>query len=189
MMPASPGVKLTYDDFVLFPDDGKRHELIDGEHYVSPSPDTKHQRIVRNLCVLIGTFLNARPIGEVFVAPFDVVLTDFDVVEPDVLYLSNQRKAAVLTPKHVHGAPELMVETGSEGTRKRDETLKHRLYERCGVDEYWLVDPGLDTIKIFRRVADRYRRTAELTLEAGDTLATPLLPGLEMSLADIFNEP
>ena len=81
---AKPGVKLTYDDFLLFPDDGKRHELIDGEHYVTPSPNTKHQQISGNLHCLIRSWLEAHPIGRVFYAPFDVVFSHFDVVEPDL---------------------------------------------------------------------------------------------------------
>jgi Uma2 family endonuclease len=70
------GVKLTYDDFVLFPDDGKRHELIDGEHYVTPSPNTRHQRIVANLTGSLWSFLKENRIGEVFGAPLDVVFSD-----------------------------------------------------------------------------------------------------------------
>src|SRR6266849_8308873 len=89
--PASPGLKLTYDDFVLFPDDGKRHELIDGEHYVTPSPNTKHQAIVWNLITMIGPYLQAYPIGRAFSAPFDVVFSNFDVVEPDLLFISRAK--------------------------------------------------------------------------------------------------
>src|SRR5437870_8744148 len=107
MRPASPGVKLTYDDFLLFPDDGKRHELIDGEHYVTPSPNTKHQRVLGALYLLIASWLQTHPVGEVFVAPFDVVFSRYDVVEPDLLYLSNERAAQVLTTQHVRGTPEL----------------------------------------------------------------------------------
>ena len=78
---SSAAVKLTYDDFVLFPDDGKRHELIDGEHYVTPSPNTRHQRIVGSLYLLIANWLEVRPIGQIFLAPYDVVFSEFDVVE------------------------------------------------------------------------------------------------------------
>src|ERR1044071_5543442 len=96
MIPGSSGVKLTYDDFLLFPDDGKRHELIDGEHYVTPSPIRKHQQILGNLHWLIRAYLEQRPIGRVFMAPFDVIFSRYDVVEPDLLYLSNERAAAIL---------------------------------------------------------------------------------------------
>src|SRR5689334_17790364 len=90
-LPNPRGVKLTYDDFVLFPDDGLRHELIDGEHYVTPSPNDTHQTILLNLLLLIGPWLRAHPIGKAWLAPFDVVLSTSDVVEPDLLYISNQR--------------------------------------------------------------------------------------------------
>ena len=181
-----PGVKLTYDDFLLFPDDGKRHELIDGEHYVTPSPNRKHQKISGNLHLLIGVWLEEHPIGQIYYAPFDVIFTMFDVVEPDLLYLSNERAARVLTHANVKGAPELVIEIGSEGTRGRDETIKRRLYERSGVSEYWIVDPEIDVVRVYRRGAHSFGRPLELSAEAGDTLTTPLLPGLSLPLARIF---
>ena len=88
-------VKLTYDDFLLFPDDGQRHELIDGEHYVTPSPNMKHQAISGNLFFMIRSWLEQHPVGRIFYAPFDVVFTNFDVVEPDLLYMSHARAAQV----------------------------------------------------------------------------------------------
>ena len=188
MNPTTPGVKLTYDDFALFPEDGKRHELIDGEHYVTPSPNTKHQQVLGSLHLLIGSWLEAHPIGRVFLAPFDVVFSNFDVVEPDLLYMSKARAATILTAQHVRGTPELVVEIGSPGTRTRDETIKRRLYERAGVSEYWTVDPELDVIRVHRRAVDTFERPMELSRESGDTLSTPLLPGLEMALARIFRE-
>ena len=184
---SGPGVKLTYDDFVHFPDDGKRHELIDGEHYVTPSPNRRHQAIVRELLGQIWSYLKRHPAGELYGAPFDVVFSDFDVVEPDLLFVSRER-ARVLTEKNVQGAPDLVVEVGSPATRRRDEKTKLQLYERFGVQEYWVVDPDLDVIKVYRLVEGRYRRAAELTLAAHDVVSTPLMPGLEVSLADIFPE-
>jgi len=186
MTPSSQGAKLTYDDFVQFPDDGLRHELIEGEHYVTPSPNTKHQSVSINLTVLIGSWLERNPIGRLFHAPFDVVFSNYDVVEPDLLYLSNERASDALTPLHVHGVPELVIEIGSPGTRKRDETIKRRLYERTGVEEYWVVDPEIDTIRVYRREADGFARVVELSAEAGDVLTTPLLPGLDVPLSRVF---
>jgi Uma2 family endonuclease len=186
MRPATSGAKLTYDDFLLFPDDGMRHELIDGEHYVTPSPNTRHQRISGRLHLLIGNWLETHPVGELFFAPFDVVFSRFDVVEPDLLYLSKARAAGVLTSKHVAGVPELVIEIGSPGTRKRDQTLKRRLYERMGVAEYWVVDPDLDAIRVYRQSGTAFDRPLELSAEAGDLLTTPLLGGLEIPLARVF---
>jgi Uma2 family endonuclease len=186
--PLHPGVKLTYDDFVQFPDDGKRHELIDGEHFVTPSPNIKHQTIALNLAGLMWSHLRQHPVGRVFAAPLDVVFSDFDVVEPDLLFVSRARQADVLTTQHVRGAPDLVVEIGSPSTRKRDETIKRRLYERFGVTEYWVIDPDLDAIKVYRLGAAGYERAAELFLERNDVLTSPLLPGLEIRLADVFEE-
>jgi Uma2 family endonuclease len=182
------GLKLTYDDFVLFPDDGKRHELIDGEHFVTPSPNTKHQQILGNLHLLIRSWLEAHAIGRVFLAPYDVVLSHFDVVEPDLLYLSSERAAQVLTPQHARGVPELVVEIVSKGTRRRDETIKRRLYERAGVSEYCVVDPEIDVVRVYRREGDGFGRPIELSHETGDVLTTPLLPGLDLPLVRIFSE-
>jgi Uma2 family endonuclease len=186
MKAAHPAVKLTYDDFVQFPDDGKRHELIDGEHYVTPSPSTRHQQVLGNLFLLIRSWLEDHPIGQVFLAPYDVVFSDFDIVEPDLLYLSNERAAQVLTRLHARGVPELVVEIGSPGTRKRDETIKRRLYERSGVAEFWFVDPEIDVVRVRRREGDGFARPIELSREAVDVLTTSLLPGLELPLARIF---
>ena len=184
----APSVKLTYDDFLLFPDDGKRHELIDGEHYVTASPNTKHQRVAGNLYALIWTYLRAHRIGHVFAAPFDVVFTRFDVVEPDILYMSNVRAAEVLTSQHVEGSPELVVEIASPSTRTRDETTKRRLYERCAVDEYWVVDPEMDVVRVYRREGARLAHPVELSRDRGDVLATPLLPDFRLALAEIFGQ-
>jgi Uma2 family endonuclease len=188
MKPAYPGVKLTYDDYVQFPEDGKRHELIDGEHVVTPTPNRKHQAVSGNLLGLIWSHLQQHPVGRVFSAPFDVILSNFDVVEPDLLFISQQRLAKIETSPWVKGAPSLVVEIGSPATRKRDATIKRRLYERFGVEEYWIVDPELDTIDVYRSVEGRYERTSQLTLEQSDVLTTPLLAGLELPLVKIFED-
>ena len=189
MKAASARVKLTYEDFLLFPDDGKRHELIDGEHYVTTSPNTKHQRVLGNLYWFVRSYLEQNPIGRVFFAPFDVVFSKFDVVEPDLLYMSNARAADILTSAHVEGSPEIVVEIGSPSTRGRDETIKRRLYERSAVSEYWVIDPELDFVRVYRRESDdRFARPLELSRERGDTLTTPLLPGLDVRLDDIFKD-
>jgi Uma2 family endonuclease len=179
-------LKLTYDDFLLFPDDGNRHELIDGEHYVTPSPNVSHQEILGRLYLIIGNWLLEHRVGRLFLSPLDIVFSRFDVVEPDLLYVSNDRASEVITAQHLVGAPDLVVEIGSPSTRKRDETIKRRLYERSGVKEYWIVDPELEVVRVYRRTASGFDRPAELAREAGDVLRTELLPGLEISLDRIF---
>ena len=182
------GLKLTYDDFVQFPDDGNRHELIDGEHYVTPAPKYRHQIILGNLHLLIASWLEDHPVGRVILSPFDVLISDFDVVEPDLLYLSNERAATVITEKYAQGIPELVVEIASPSTRRRDEGIKRHLYERAGVTEYWIVDPEVDRVRVNRRDGDTFGRAVELAREHSETLTTPLLPGLEMPLVRIFRD-
>ena len=184
----SPAVKLTYDDFVRFPDDGQRHELIDGEHYVTAAPNVRHQAIVGNFYLIIRSWLEDHPLGRVFLSPFDVVFSDFDVVEPDLLYLSNERAAQVLTPLHANGVPELLIEIISKSTRTRDETIKRDLYQRMGVSEYLVIDPQLDLIHIHRRDGSAFCAPIELSRERSDVIASPLLPGLSLPLVRIFKE-
>jgi Uma2 family endonuclease len=188
MKPADPGVKLTYDDFVLFPDDGKRHELIDGEHYVTPSPNVRHEQISGDLFGFLWSYLENHPIGRVFHGRSDVVLSNLDVVVPDLIYVSNETATRVLTDKHVRGTPDLVGEVGSPSTRKRDETIKRRLYEHSGVSEYWFVDPEVDVVRIYRNEGGRFQPVVELLREAGDVLTTPLLPGFELTLTRLFRE-
>jgi Uma2 family endonuclease len=184
----APSVKFTYEDFLNFPDDGKRHEIIDGEHFVTPSPNTKHQTVVSNLHAFLWMYLRQHPIGQVLSAPFDVLFSDLDVVEPDLLYISRER-VGILTDKHVRGAPDLVVEILSPGTRKTDEITKRKLYERFDVREYWVVDPELYAIKVYRRVEGAFTRAVEISAERGDVLTTPLLPGFSVSLVDVFSSP
>ena len=110
MEPGHSSTKLTYADYELFPDDDLRHEIIDGEHYVTASPITRHQRISLSLLHLIQSHLDTHPIGELFSAPFDVVLSFHDVVVPDLIYLSKAR-AQLLTEKNLQGAPDLWLKS------------------------------------------------------------------------------
>jgi len=155
---------------------------------VTPSPNTKHQAIVFNLANAFGSYLRAHPIGAAFVAPFDIVFSDLDIVEPDLLYISRDR-ASILTKQHVRGAPDLAVEILSPSTRKTDEVTKRKLYDRFGVREYWVIDPELDTIKIYRRAGEGFARVAELSVEHDDALTTPLLPDFSVPLAEVFALP
>lgn len=181
--------KLTYDDLVaMFPnDDGVHRELIDGEIFVTPSAVTRHQRLTVRLALSLGNHIDLHPNqGEVFTAPFDVVLTAHDVLEPDLLVvLGDQRD--ILTEKNVQGAPGLVIEILSPSTRKRDLTLKRQLFDREGVREYWVVDPEGNSVAVYRRAADGSFPLAT-TLEASnaETLTTPLLPGWQLALERLF---
>jgi Uma2 family endonuclease len=179
--------KLTYEDFLLFPDDGKRHELIDGEHLVTPSPNLRHQWISRNLFRVLDSHVTTHDLGRVFYAPLDVLLSDVDVVEPDLLFVSRER-SSLLGRANVQGPPDLVVEIVSPSHRRQDEVLKRDLYDRAGVVEYWLVDPEAETVKVFQRDGHRYGRAQLLSLRDGDALASPQLAGLTIPLAVVFAE-
>ena len=182
----SSGLKLTYEGLLQLPDDGRQHELIDGEHLVTPAPVPSHQTILWKLVAAFDRYLEANPIGRAFMAPLDVVLSDVDVVQPDLLYVARARVAGLVTETHVAGAPDLVVEIESPSSRKRDETTKRHLFESYGVTEYWVIDPELQIVKVFRRREHRLSKVEELAAEAGDVLTTPLLPGLESALVGLF---
>jgi Uma2 family endonuclease len=177
--------KLTYQDFERIPEDGLRHEILDGVHVVSPAPSLRHQWVSRGVFRALDSFVAARGLGEVFFAPFDVVLSDHDVVEPDLLFISRER-LAILTEANVQGAPDLLVEVLSPGTRRRDLGQKLVRYEKLGVLEYWVVDPKTETALIFRKTGDSFAPPLRLAAEAGDRLATPLLPGFGLPLREVF---
>jgi len=185
MQTERPTVSFTYEDYLLIPEDGKRHELIDGEEYVSPAPKTRHQRIVFRLSGFLFAYLRRTGRGEALAAPVDVLFSETDVVQPDVLFISSER-LGMIQEHGVVGAPDLVVEVLSEGSRRHDEVRKRKLYERYGIQEYWIVDPELETLKVYRMTASGYVRQDELSREGGATLSSPLLPGFDLSLEELF---
>jgi Uma2 family endonuclease len=187
MIAVSEPAKYTYADLRAFPDDGKRREIIDGTLYVSPSPATPHQVVVGNLYFLIRSYLAAHSVGQIFLAPLDVVFSQCDVVEPDLLFVSNARRQ-VIRYKNVAGSPDLAIEVLSPAPRRTDEGAKRRLYERFDVLEYWLVDPRLKTVKTYRRSKPEapFERAALYALETEEMFTSALLPGLSIELSPIF---
>lgn len=184
-MPATLLKKLTYEDLRHYPPDGKRHELIDGDHFVNPAPVPRHQELVIRLAYHFMHVTLGGNAGRVYTSPIDVVLSEFDVVEPDLVFLA-EADLARIRDTHIDGPPNLVVEVLSPSTRKYDEITKRNLYERHGVDEYWVVDPDLEQVKIYRRQGGSFAPKIELTVGAGDVLATELVPGFELALADLF---
>lgn len=177
--------KLTYDDLLAMPDDGLRHEIIDGVLYVSPSPSPPHQFTLGKLHQAIANYLDDHPLGEVYMAPLDVVFTRHDVVEPDLLFVTTDR-LALLTDRNVSGAPDLAVEILSPSSRRMDLKLKRDLFERQGVGEYWVIDPIAGTIDVHPRDRNRLMKQPRLLLANGDHLTSPVLPGFVVPLARLF---
>jgi Uma2 family endonuclease len=136
----------TYDDLASLPDDGQRHEIIDGELVVSPSPTTRHQRVLLQLVKQFLALEQAK-VATVWVAPLDVMLGPNVVVEPDLFVIRRGRRSA-LGVRAIHEAPDLVVEILSPSTTKHDRTRKRQIYARGGVREYWLVDPDGETVEV-----------------------------------------
>jgi Uma2 family endonuclease len=185
---AVTGHRWTYRDLIALPDDGLRHELLDGEHVVTPSPAVAHQLILWDLSREIANFLDAHPVGTALAAPFDVKLSLFTVLVPDLVYFTAERFARVVNEKHAVAAPDLVVEILSPGTRRRDKGRKRAIYEREGVAEYWVVDPEAKQVSVRRRAEPAPGFTTAMTLAYAkrDVLASPLFPGLRIPLARIF---
>ena len=178
----------TYSDLVALPDDRLRHELIDGEHFVSPSPAIPHQVILWNITEALVPYLRANPIGTALTGPVDVKLSPHTLLVPDLVYFTSERFAQVVNEKRATAAPDLVVEILSPGTRRRDKGRKRAVYDREGVCEYWMVDPEARSITVLRRPRPDAGLTdvTVLVLVDGGVLNSPLFPGLRIPLREVF---
>ena len=174
---------LNYDDYArLTPPDSGNYELHNGKIIFMPSPLTPHQIISMNLSVEMGGFIHQHKLGKLLAAPMDVRFTPNDVVQPDLLFISNEKLDRI--KRIVEGAPDLVVEIKSEGNTATDMSYKKYLYETSGVQEYWIVYPNKKTISIYTLMEDELR--FQLTLTVADTLKSLVLTGFEMPVAAVF---
>ena len=172
---------LTYEDLAGFPDDGLRRELISGELHVTPSPMTRHQRVVMQIAGPLHSHITKYGGGEVFVAPLDVVFSPRDVVEPDVIAVS-EADADIVGEKNIQGPPTLVVEVLSDPLR--DRGLKRKLYEQFKVQEYWIADPESNSIEIYKLAGERYEGPTVLT--GTGSLTLQWLPGFKLDVDEVF---
>lgn len=135
----------TYADYCRIPADRKRHQIVDGRHFVSPAPSLRHQEVALRLAMELVRAVEDRRRGRVFVAPVDVHLAPGTIVQPDLVVLST-RHTSRIGQKKITGAPDLLVEILSPSHRTFDTVLKRERYERAGVRELWLVDPDADSL-------------------------------------------
>jgi len=175
-------IKFTYHDYVQLPDD-KRYELLEGEFFLVPAPNLDHQRILRKLGTVLSTYVEREHLGEVFYAPCDVLLSDINVVQPDIIFVARDRMA-ILTEANIQGPPDLLIEILSPSTRKRDLGIKRSLYAKYGVREYWIVDPENKTVSVLSWTETGYRIKA-VAPQAGP-LSSGLFPDLNLDLTGIF---
>jgi len=165
------------------PEGGPRYELIEGELLMAPAPNRFHQDISLNLEMILWSYVKKHQIGKIYHAPFDVYLDEINVVQPDIVFVSN-KKADVLTDAGAEGAPDLVIEILSPSTMRRDRDTKRKVYARTGVEELWLIDPEKRRIEIFELQANA--RAPRRIIGEQEIFTVPRFPELEISAAEIF---
>jgi Uma2 family endonuclease len=174
-------VALTYRDYEALPDDGRRYQILDGELFVTASPNTRHQIILMRLSAQLHAHVTANRLGLVLPAPADVILADTSIVQPDILFVANDRQATV-SPRGIEGPPTLGVEILSPSTTLVDRGRKRELYARYGMPFYWIADDDAQAIEMWRLTGGSYELLARPT--GARMLAADPFPAL--ALADIW---
>ncbi len=183
-MATNTQARLTYQDYFDLPESDDRYELIDGELYMAPTPIPEHQIFLFYLTKVIEEFVTKHELGRVIISPQDVILSEDIVLQPDMMFVSNERMHIIRWGQYVQGAPDLVVEVLSPSTSRHDRTLKRERYAKFGVREYWIADIRAKTIEV-NVLGDGNFTVAGLFGE-GEPIESPLLPGLKIDISDVF---
>ncbi len=181
-MSVPAALKFTYEDYCLLPED-RRYEVIDGEPFLTPAPTPNHQDVVLELVSLLREFVTTRRLGRVVLSPCDVVLSQYDILQPDIFFIAAGREG-IVGEKYIAGAPDLVIEVLSPSTETRDRVAKAKRYATFGVREMWLVDPAAKTIEVLANSEEGFR-TQALYGEA-ETVRSVVLTGFEFPAAQVF---
>lgn len=179
---ATTTIGLTYDDLRKIPTDCNRYELVEGELFVSAAPNTEHQRRLFRLSRRLAEHVEQHGLGEVFIAPYDVVLDRSTVLEPDIVLVSKARQS-IVKADGIEGAPDMVVEVISDSSRTIDRFVKRDRYAEYGVAEYWLLDPFEPRIEVLRIEGGKYRVAG--AFGPADTLESPTFPGFRLPLSSL----
>lgn len=164
--------------------EGEPYQLVEGELVMTPSQNTFHQIISGNIYERLRVFVKERGAGLALYAPLDIYLDDENVFQPDIVFISKQRRELV-KDDGIHGAPDLVMEILSPATAYYDLKKKFKIYEKFGVKEYWLVDPEMKSVELFSlNEQGKYLLSAGLS-EHG-TVKSRALDGFELAIEDIF---
>ena len=179
------GVKLTLSEYMALDIDGL-WELADGELYEMPLPNIDHQGLIGCLYYMLGVYLDetSSRLGHAWLG-VGVALSETMLLIPDLVFVSSRRRD-VIQPNYVDGVPDLVVEVLSTN-RRHDLTLKRGWYAAAGIPEYWIIDPINDTMTVLELSGAEYVERA--VLGRSDTLATPIIPGFELQLERLFDNP
>lgn len=176
-------IVLTYEDYVLLPNDRNRYEILQGELTVTPAPSTKHQSASANLFKLLSRHIDDRNLGKLFYAPIDLILDPTTILQPDLLFVFSSHQQ-IITERAVEGVPDLVVEILSPTTSRTDRVTKAQIYARHSVPAYWIVDPDEESIEIYLLDGDLFRLAA--TLQGANPTMTPPFKDLEIAARDVF---
>ncbi len=174
----------TYRDYLEL-NDGKRYEIMEGELLMAPAPMPYHQEVSRNLGFLMWDFVKKRRLGVIFYAPIDVVFDEHNVLQPDIVFVSKERRD-IIGEKAIHGAPDLVVEVISPSTLGRDTVRKRNIYECFGVREFWIVYPDMRCIEVLSLKGERYRIHSEGCLEKDKEVVSHVIKGFKAELESVF---
>jgi Uma2 family endonuclease len=172
---------ISYEDYCLIPNDGKRHEIIDGALFMNPAPNSYHQLIIGRIYSQFDAAIGEMSLGYVFFAPIDVRLDEFNIVQPDLVVVLNDRKP-ILTKQNIQGVPSLIVEILSPSNSHYDRQIKKKLYERAQVAEFWIVDPDSESIEVYRLVNQKY----ELQPIVGHKIPLNVMPSVAIDTTGLW---
>lgn len=174
----------TYDDYAKMPE-GASYQLIAGEIIMSPAPDLLHQDILGAIFYELRQFVHQSKLGKVFVAPTDVYFNEHDTFQPDILFVSTERKH-ILKDERIEGAPDLVVEILSPSTGYYDLAKKKDVYEQSGVKEYWIVDPKLKSIEVLTNQNGNF--VTLVKAKKIGVVASNVLSGFQVDLTSVFEK-
>jgi Uma2 family endonuclease len=174
----------TYEDYAALPE-GAPYQLVEGDLLMTPSPVAGHQRLSRDICRLLDDWARKTDAGEVIPAPFDVILDDANVLQPDVLFVSRERLHII--QDWCRGAPDLVVEVLSPSNAALDRSRKTKVYARFGVKRVWLVDPAEKSFECLLLDGATYR--IEAAFAEDDAVELADFPGLKVPLPQLWPAP
>ncbi|MEZ4835244.1 MAG: Uma2 family endonuclease [Caldilineaceae bacterium] len=180
-----PQGQWTYEDYACLPDDGWKYEVMKGRLYITPAPAPQHQRVILRLSQQLTTYVDKRKLGEIFIAPVDVILPNAlgAPVQPDI-FLVNAEDAEIVGEKYVEGVPALVVDVLSPSNWLDDRRTKLEIYAEAGVSEYWIVDPRARTVEVFTLADQGYELLGRYAV--GEVASSRLLDGFAVAVDAII---
>jgi Uma2 family endonuclease len=184
--PKSGKIVFRFSDILSTPEwpEGPLVEIVKGDLFMVPSPSVKHQRISKRLFEAFSSYLKGNPVGEMFYAPVDVILSETDVIIPDLFFVSKDN-GKIVQKENMQGAPDIAIEILSVNP-DRDRIVKKALYEQYKVKEYWIVDPDAESVHVFVLDPRTSKYGKGNVFSRGNTISSPLLARLSITLNALF---